>query len=82
LDLSDDLKAELLASFALGSESSAVEIVFSFDTTGSMSSCLGEVRKKVSETCARLMKDIPKIRIGIIAHGDYGDDANVHTKGK
>jgi len=41
-----------------------------------MASCLGEVRKKVSETVTRLMKDIPNIRIGIIAHGDYCDDAS------
>jgi len=39
-----------------------------------MAACLGEVRKKVSETVTRLMKDIPDIRIGIIAHGDYCDD--------
>jgi len=61
----------MLASFS--NASSNVEIVFSFDTTGSMSACLGEVRKKVSETVTRLMKDIPNIRIGIIAHGDYCD---------
>jgi len=61
----------MLASFS--SSSSNVEIVFSFDTTGSMSACLAEVRKKVSETVTRLMKDIPNIRIGIIAHGDYCD---------
>jgi len=79
LDLTDELKAEFLASFATGAESSNVEIVFSFDTTGSMSSCLVEVRKKVSETCSRLMKDIPNIRIGIIAHGDYCDDNHYQT---
>jgi hypothetical protein len=50
-----------------------VEVVFSFDTTGSMASCLTEVRKKVTETVARLMKDIPNMRIGIIGHGDYCD---------
>lgn len=73
--MSEDLKAELLTSFALTAGSSSVEIIFSFDTTGSMASCLGEVRSKVSETVTRLLKDIPKIRIGIIAHGDYCDDA-------
>jgi len=50
--------------------------VFSFDTTGSMMACLEEVRKKVKETTQRLIKDIPKIRIGIIANGDYCDYAN------
>jgi len=66
---------DMLASFAQAS--SNVEIVFSFDTTGSMAACLAEVRKKVSETVARLIKDIPTIRIGIIAHGDYCDGKNI-----
>lgn len=42
--------------------------------------CLAEVRKKVKETITRLMKDIPKIRIGIIAHGDYCDYTNYVVK--
>jgi len=71
--LSDEKKQELLESFTLSDQSSAVEIVFSFDTTGSMSSVLGRVRGKLSETVKRLLKDIPNIRIGIIAHGDYCD---------
>jgi len=50
-----------------------VEVVFSFDTTGSMAACIAEVRKKLTETAERLIKDIPKIRIGFIAHGDYCD---------
>jgi hypothetical protein len=50
-----------------------IEIVFSFDTTGSMYPCLTQVRRKVRETVDRLMKEIPGIRIGIIAHGDYCD---------
>jgi len=66
---------QMLSSFSLG-ESNSVEIVFSFDTTGSMSACLAQVRAKVSETVSRLMKDIPSIRIGIIAHGDFCDGKN------
>jgi Ras-related C3 botulinum toxin substrate 1 len=69
-------KEDLLASFAAGATSSKVEIVFSFDTTGSMSACIAQVRAKVKETTERLMKDIPDIRIGIIAHGDYCDYTN------
>jgi small GTP-binding protein len=72
-DLDADAKEDLLSSFAKGAKSSKVEIVFSFDTTGSMSSCIKEVMKKVKETTTRLMKDIKDIRIGIIAHGDYCD---------
>jgi len=65
----------LLTSFTL-SESGVVEIIFSFDTTGSMSACLTLVRQKLKETATRLTKDIPKIRIGFIAHGDYCDYSN------
>jgi hypothetical protein len=49
------------------------DVVVSFDTTGSMYPCLAQVRRKVSETINRLFDDIPGIRIGIIAHGDYCD---------
>ncbi len=51
----------------------AIDIVISFDTTGSMYPCLSEVRRRVDETAARLFREIPNLRIGIIAHGDYYD---------
>lgn len=51
-----------------------IDIVFSFDTTGSMYPCLANVRSVISETVAELMKDIANIKIGIIAHGDYCDE--------
>jgi len=54
-----------------------VEIVFSFDTTGSMYPCLGQLRKNLRATIARLLTDVPNIRVGVIAHGDYCDGANV-----
>ncbi|XP_050403321.1 uncharacterized protein LOC126819361 [Patella vulgata] len=50
-----------------------VEVAFSFDTTGSMYSYLNTVRTKLKATCERLLKDIPNIRISLIAHGDYCD---------
>lgn len=49
------------------------EIVFSFDTTGSMYPCLTQVRKRIEETVTRLFKEIPGIRIAVFAHGDYQD---------
>ena len=49
------------------------EIVFSFDTTGSMYSCLEEVRKKLGEIVRELRSKIPGIKIAIFAHGDYCD---------
>jgi hypothetical protein len=57
-----------------------VEVVFSFDTTGSMYPCLTQVRKKVKTTIKRLFADLPGIRIGVIAHGDYCDSKIYVTK--
>jgi hypothetical protein len=71
--LDDMTKASLLTSFATADVKSGVEIVFCFDTTGSMSSVIGLVRQKVAETVTRLFKDIPKLRIGIMNLGDYCD---------
>jgi len=50
-----------------------IDVVFSFDTTGSMYGYLEEVRTNLREIIAQLLHDIPTIRIGIIAHGDYRD---------
>eukprot|EP01083_Nonionella_stella_P073985 200412_1 len=51
-----------------------IEILFSFDTTGSMSTCLDSVRSHLKKILNLLFRDIPKIRIGILAHGDYCDE--------
>src|SRR5262249_40635057 len=56
-----------------------IEVVFSFDTTGSMYPCLTQVRKKIGATVTRLAKEIPGIRIGIIAHGDYCDKGSSYV---
>lgn len=59
---------------------SCAEIVFSFDCTGSMSPCIADVRSQLREMIVRMSKDIPNLRIGIIAHGDYCDGPNcIHT---
>jgi len=57
----------------------AIEVVFSFDTTGSMYPCLTQVRRKIKETVTRLMKEVPNMRIGIIAHGDYCDKGSTYV---
>lgn len=57
----------------------AIEVVFSFDTTGSMYPCLTQVRRKIGATVTRLMKEVPGIRIGIIAHGDYCDAGSTYV---
>jgi hypothetical protein len=60
-------------------KSEAIEVVVSFDTTGSMFPCLTQVRREVKETVTRLFKEIPNIRIGIIAHGDYCDAGSTYV---
>jgi hypothetical protein len=56
-----------------------IEIVFSFDTTGSMYPCLTQVRRNLKNTITRLLDEIPGIRIGIIAHGDYCDAGSTYV---
>ena len=56
-----------------------IDIVFSFDTTGSMYPCLREVRRKIAETAKRLFAEIPNLHIGIIAHGDYCDAGHTYV---
>ncbi|XP_046566859.1 uncharacterized protein LOC124275375 isoform X4 [Haliotis rubra] len=56
------------------------EIVFSFDTTGSMSSCLAEVRSRLQDMIQRLQADIPAIRMAVFAHGDYCTKSTYVTK--
>lgn len=51
----------------------AVDVVFSFDTTGSMYPCLSEVRRKAVDTVNALFETVEDLRVGIIAHGDYCD---------
>ncbi|EGG14373.1 hypothetical protein DFA_12145 [Cavenderia fasciculata] len=72
-------KDALLSSFVESSISSDVEICFCFDTTGSMSSIIQNVKTQVENTVKRLMKDIPSIRIGIMGLGDYCDGKLVLT---
>jgi hypothetical protein len=50
-----------------------VDLVFSFDTTGSMYSCLAQLRRNVQSSVRKLFQEIPNLRIGVIAHGDYCD---------
>ncbi len=52
------------------------QIAISFDTTGSMASCLGLVRKNVEQLVSQLFSDIPELEMSVIAHGDYCDGPN------
>ncbi|APU89026.1 conserved hypothetical protein [Virus Rctr197k] len=50
-----------------------IDVVFTFDTTGSMYPCLTQVRRSIKDTVKRLFRDIPGLRVGVLAHGDYCD---------
>ncbi|XP_022319697.2 uncharacterized protein LOC111122301 [Crassostrea virginica] len=58
----------------------AMDILFSFDTTGSMSYILDEVKGRLSDMIQRLQSDIPGIRLGVIAHGDYCDEEEFYLE--
>ncbi|XP_062611577.1 uncharacterized protein LOC134273392 [Saccostrea cucullata] len=49
------------------------EIVFSFDTTGSMYSYMEEAGERIRDLVNRLQTDMPGIRLAFMAHGDYYD---------
>ncbi|XP_020893701.1 uncharacterized protein LOC110232824 [Exaiptasia diaphana] len=68
-------KPEASSSAASSAEvsSDVKEIVFSFDTTGSMYPCLTQVRNKIEQTANRLLTEVKGMRIAIFAHGDYQD---------
>jgi hypothetical protein len=50
-----------------------MEVVVSFDDTGSMSSVRAQVRQKVKELINQLFALNPETRMGIIIHNDYCD---------
>jgi hypothetical protein len=54
------------------------DICFSFDTTGSMAPCLAEVRRNLGNIIPRLFRDIPNLRMSIVAHGDYCDEKTTY----
>ena len=50
-----------------------MDLVISFDDTGSMSSVRNQVRSEVTSLCTQLFDLIPDLNIGIIIHNDYCD---------
>lgn len=56
-----------------------LDVVLSIDTTGSMAPCITAVRRKAVEMCERLFSQIPGLRIGLIAHGDYCDAGDAYV---
>lgn len=55
---------------------SGVDIVISFDTTGSMRPASATVKQRLSELLGQLFTSIPGLRLSFVAHGDYYDKAN------
>lgn len=76
-EIDDHTKQTIVNSFV--TDGKPVEVVFSFDTTGSMYQVLQQVQTKLKDCCTRLIQDIPNIRIGILAHGDYCDAESTYV---
>ena len=70
----DEFKTRTMKS--TGTDERITEIVFSFDTTGSMGRAIAEARKNIIEITNRLFDTVHGLKIGIIAHGDYCDSKN------
>ncbi len=58
---------------------SGVDLLISFDTTGSMASCIEEVKEKVELLVRRMFSKVPDLRVGVIAHGDYCDAGSTYV---
>lgn len=57
----------------------SLDVVISFDTTGSMYPCLTQVRASIVTLLKNIFEAVPDARIGIIAHGDYGDSESLYS---
>lgn len=60
----------------------AVDMVIAFDTTGSMSSFIDNVKKHVRELIPTLFKNTPNLKLKIVAFGDYFDAISSTNLGK
>ena len=56
-----------------------IDLVVSFDTTGSMYPVLSQVRSSVENFIKDMFSEFTDLRLGIIAHGDYCDKDNPYT---
>ena len=54
------------------------DVVIGYDTTGSMYPCITEVRRRIKEMLPQLFDNIPDLRVGMIAFGDYCDYPNMY----
>lgn len=58
---------------------SGMDLLVSFDTTGSMYPVLSQVRKEVAAFVTDMFNSIDDLRVGVIAHGDYCDKDDPYT---
>lgn len=56
-----------------------IEIVYSFDTTGSMYTVLSLVRKHIVDSIKQMFSLDCELKVGVIAHGDYCDKDHPYT---
>lgn len=56
-----------------------MDLLVSFDTTGSMYPVLSQVRREVEQFIKDMFAEFADLRLGIIAHGDYCDKDNPYT---
>lgn len=56
-----------------------IDLLVSFDTTGSMYPVLAQVRREVEQFVKTMFSDFTDLRLGIIAHGDYCDKDDPYT---
>lgn len=50
-----------------------MKAVITFDTTGSMYTCLRDVRTKAQDLVKTIFNQMNDVEIAVIAHGDYCD---------
>lgn len=73
--MQDNMKPDAIQEMKSNLGGSA-NVVFSFDCTGSMAPCINQVRQKLRDLVEVMSADIPGLKIGLIAHGDYCDGDN------
>lgn len=59
--------------------SNKIDLLVSFDTTGSMYPVLAQVREEVEKFVKQMFNEFTDLRLGIIAHGDYCDAGDPYT---
>lgn len=74
--------AYLMEADEIEDETDELDQVIAFDTTGSMSSFLSAVKAHVKDLIPKLFKENPKLKMKIVAFGDYCDMTSKNNFGK